>query len=193
VVQGINSEHQILCERLRNDDELAFELVFMKFKGRLFDFVRKSLPREEDVESIVQEVFIKIWQNRKQLDPQKSLDAFLFSIAKNEVFDHLRKLFNKRKYLDSLYHSMEKEDASTQKQLEYNELRQVVYDAIERLPERRREIFKLSRLQGKTYKEIAIELQISENTVDTQMRKSLHTLHNDLDQYLRLILLVFLP
>ena len=88
---------------------------------------------------------------------------------------------------------MEKEDASTQKQLEYNELRQVVYAAIERLPEKRREIFKLSRLQGKTYKEIAIELQISENTVDTQMRKSLHTLHNDLDQYLRLILLIFLP
>jgi len=191
-VRGINREHQILSERLRNDDELAFELVFMKFKGRLFDFVKKSLPREEDVEGIVQEVFIKIWQNRKQLDPQKSLDAFLFSIAKNEVFDHLRKLFNKRKYLDSLYHSMEKEDSSTQKQMEYNELRQVVYDAIERLPERRREIFKLSRLQGKTYKEIAIELQISENTVDTQMRKSLHTLHNYLDQYLRLILLVFL-
>jgi RNA polymerase sigma-70 factor (ECF subfamily) len=109
--------------------------------------------------------------NRLELDPSKSLSAFLFTIAKNEVFGHLRKLLVRRKYLEELKFSVEESSGGTELQVEYDELKKMVAGLISSMPEKRRRIFELSREEGLTYKEIARQLGISENTVDTQIRK----------------------
>lgn len=183
----LNNDKELL-HRIKNGDEVAFELVFHRYKGFLLDFVRKSLPKEEDAEGLVQEVFVKLWTNRHHIEPSKSLNAFLFTIARNQIYDRLRKLLSKRKYLEELYYSSRESDEQSEKQMEYDELKEIVDNLVEQLPEKRREIFVLSREEGLSYREIAIRLGISENTVDSQIRKALSYLKENLQQKITFIL-----
>jgi len=187
----LNKDADLLL-RIKNGDEVAFELVFYRYKGKLYDFIRRSLPADEDAESMVQEVFTKLWINRHQLDPAKSLNGFLYRIARNELFGHLRKVLVRRKHLEELSFSLERSTDTTECQIEYKELKTLVAQLVATMPEKRREIFKLSREDGLSYKQIASQLGISENTVDSQIRKALDYLKENLRKKLSLILF-FLP
>ncbi len=173
---------------MKEGDEVAFELVFYRYKGKLNDFIRHSLPAGEDAESMVQEIFTKLWINRHLLDPDKSLNAFLYRIARNEIFGHLRKVLVRRKYLEELSFSLEGSSETTQRQIEYKELKTLVAQLVGAMPEKRRQVFLLSREEGLSYKEIATQLGISENTVDSQIRKALDYLKENLRKKLLLIL-----
>ena len=187
----INKDEDLLL-RIRKGDEVAFELVFYRYKGKLYDFIRRSLPANEDAESMVQEIFVRLWSNREQLDPAKSLNAFIYTMARNEIFGHLRKLLVRRRYLEELGFSLNESSETTDWQLEYNELTSVVAQLVSSMPEKRREIYVLSRNEGLSYKEIASQLGISENTVDSQIRKALTYLKENLRRKMSL-LLFFLP
>ena len=158
----------------------------------MYDFIRRSLPASEDAESMVQEIFVRLWSNREQLDPAKSLNAFIYTMARNEIFGHLRKLLVRRRYLEELSFSLNESSETTDRQLEYNELTSVVAQLVSSMPEKRREIYVLSRNEGLSYKEIASQLGISENTVDSQIRKALTYLKENLRRKMSL-LLFFLP
>jgi len=186
-----NKDEDLLL-RIRKGDEVAFELVFYRYKGKLYDFIRRSLPASEDAESMVQEIFVRLWSNREQLDPAKSLNAFIYTMARNEIFGHLRKLLVRRRYLEELSFSLNESSETTDRQLEYNELTSVVAQLVSSMPEKRREIYVLSRNEGLSYKEIASQLGISENTVDSQIRKALTYLKENLRRKMSL-LLFFLP
>jgi RNA polymerase sigma-70 factor, ECF subfamily len=181
-----------LLQRIKDGDEVAFELLFYKYKGKLYDFVKHSLSVNEDSESIVQEIFVRLWINRSQLDPTKSLNAYLYTMARNEVFGHLRKLLVRRKYLEELNFSLKESSETSDWQIEYEELKSMVARLIGMMPEKRREIFVLSRSEGLSYKEIAGQLGISENTVDSQIRKALAFLKENLRNRLQIILF-FVP
>jgi len=188
----LNNEENLLS-RVRLGDEIAFELVFHRYKGKLYDFIRRSLPADGDAESMVQEIFMKLWINRHQLDPGKSLNAFLYTIARNELFGHLRKMLVRRKHLEELNFSMETSSETTQRQIDYEELKALVSELVGSMPEKRKEVFLLSRNEGLSYKEIAARLGISENTVDSQIRKALDYLKENLRKKLSLILLFLCP
>lgn len=187
----LNSDKELLL-RIKNGDKVAFELVFYRYRGKLYDFIRHSLPVDEDAESIVQEIFTKIWADRHKLDPSKSLNAFLYTIARNEIFGHLRKLLVRRKHLEKLNSSLKESAETPDKQFEYAELYVLVSKLIEAMPEKRRKIFVLSRDEGLSYREIATQLGISENTVDSQIRKALAYLKENLRKKMSLIL-IFMP
>ena len=171
---------------------MAFELVFYRYKGKLYDFIRRSLPANEDAESLVQEIFTKLWVNRLNLDSSKSLNAFLYTLARNELFGQLRKILVRRKYLEELSFSLSESSVNDGQSYEYDELRSIVSLLVSSLPEKRREIYILSRHEGMSYKQIAEQLGISENTVDSQLRKALSFLKENLKRKLSLILF-FLP
>lgn len=187
----LNSDENLLL-RIRNGDEVAFELVFYRYKGKLYDFIRRSLPANEDAESLVQEIFTKLWVNRLNLDSSKSLNAFLYTLARNELFGQLRKILVRRKYLEELSFSLSESSVNDGQSYEYDELRSIVSLLVSSLPEKRREIYILSRHEGMSYKQIAEQLGISENTVDSQLRKALSFLKENLKRKLSLILF-FLP
>lgn len=153
--------------------------------------MRRSLPADQDAESMVQDIFTKLWINRYQLDPTKSLNAFLYTIARNEIYGQLRKLLVRRKYLEELSFSVPNSGASTEQQIEYNELIRLVTQLVNEMPEKRRVIYELSRNEGLSYKEIAQHLGISENTVDSQIRKALDYLKENLRKKMALFLLFF--
>jgi len=158
-------------------------------------FLLKVLPKSEDEESILQEIYLKFWSTRKLIQPDKNFEAYLFTIARNLVIDVMRKRLQKQKYLEELYLQLaegQKNSLDTNAAVEYSELEKKLFGLIDKLPEKRREIFVLSRIDGLTYKEIAGKLNISENTVDSQMRKALAFLNTEIKHFLSLALLLYI-
>lgn len=162
-----------LLERLKKGDKTAFEKVYNLFCNRIYNFIHLSILNNEDAEEIVQEVFIKIWDERINLDVDKSFKSFLYTIAKNKVNDHLRKVLQEKKYLESLIGEFSIADNDLEKIVDYRETQKVIRELVSMLPVRRREAFELSRFKNKSYREISKEMNISENTVDTHIRKAL--------------------
>ncbi|MDX9881904.1 MAG: RNA polymerase sigma-70 factor [Prolixibacteraceae bacterium] len=178
-----------LVARIKRGDEKAFELAFEQYKNYLYLFVCKALPAAEDAESIVQEIFINLWLSRDNLDKDKPLKPYLFTIAKNQIYDHLRKIYSKRKYLDSLFLNYSAKSGSTENEVEYWDFERFLMEKINQLPEKRRKIYVLSKLEGKSYREIAELLGISENTVDMQMRSANSAISKAIKNYLTQLIL----
>jgi len=188
IAQSTDSE---LVVRIKNGDEVAFELVFYKYKGKLYDFIRRSLSDEVDPEGIVQEIFVKIWVNRIELDPLQSFNSYIYTIARNEIYGHLRKQLTRKKYQEEMLHQLTDSANTTNRQIEYQELETILTKLINEMPEKRREIFRESRMEGLSYREISEKLHISENTVDTQIRKALGFLKKKLRNYYSILIFTF--
>jgi len=177
-----NNEIEIL-RQLRKGDEKAFEILFYQYKKRVKGFVHKMLPPNISSEEIVQEIFIKVWLNRLKIDPSKNFASFIFVISKNQVLDELKAAINKKliftgnQIIEEV--SAVQSNESTEEEMETN-----LAEILQKLPQRRRQIFSLSRFEGLTYKQIAAKLNITENTVDTQIRKSLQFLRQELNNFL---------
>jgi RNA polymerase sigma-70 factor (ECF subfamily) len=151
-------------------------------------FAREYVPVEEDAENIVQDIFVMLWEKREVLEIKVSLAPWLFTLVKNRCLDFLRhetagKEFAKeyeakRIALEQLDYAFSSDE----------ELEEILATAINSLPERCRKIFIKSRVEGKKYKEIAAELEISINTVENQMSIALKKLRISLKDYLPLLI-----
>jgi RNA polymerase sigma-70 factor, ECF subfamily len=186
---------QKIVEQFRAGNEIAFELIFHRTKGKLKGFLLKVLPSGEDTESILQEIYLKLWSHRKSIKAEQNFETYLYAISRNMVVDVMRKRFHKQKYLEELYcHIKEDNENSldTLATVEYSELERKIFELIKKLPEKRQIIFRLNKIDGLTYKEIAEKLNISENTVDSQMRQALAFLRTEMKHYLSLMLLLYL-
>ncbi|SHF88257.1 RNA polymerase sigma-70 factor, ECF subfamily [Mariniphaga anaerophila] len=185
-----------LVEKLRLGNEMAFELIFHRSKGKLKGFLTKVLPAGEDAESVLQEVYLKVWQNKRSIKTNKSFETYLFAIARNMVIDLMRKRYHQQKYLEELFYHLQKEEPAAEDtplaSVSYSALEKKVFESIEKLPPQRQKIFKLNRIDGLTYKEIAQKLDISENTVDSQMRSSLAFLRKEMKFFLNLLFFMYL-
>ena len=180
-----------LVKKLKDGDSFAFEVLFYKYRNKVKGFARKMVPSQIDPEETVQEVFIKLWLKKEMIDPDKDFQSYLFSIAKNLVLDHIKSAVNRKLYfVDEHFQqdilSDESLDGSIPIDFEDQMLR-----LIEQLPERRREIFRLSRFEGMTYKQIAERLNITENTVDSQIRNALAFLRKEFRKFEALAFLYF--
>jgi len=164
-----------LLERLKKGDERALEKFVHLNLPKVFNFSYSLLKSREEAEEVSQDVFIKFWNNREKLDLDLSVDNLLFRIAKNLTLNKIR---------DNLKHKNGAElsenllvENSTMEEVLFKEMETTLLRAIEGLPPRRKLIFKMSRLEGLTNKEISEELSISINTVEGQIRKAIKTLH----------------
>jgi len=162
-----------LVLRLKEGDSAAFEKLFCQYHQKVFNFALKMLHSKMEAEGVVQNTFVKIWENRSSLDETHSFHGYLFKIAQNDIYNHFRKRLNEKYYREYLLEYAEKLESSLEEKINLNELEVIVEEIMSNLPERRREIFLLSRNEGLTYKEIGLKLNITENTVDTQIRKAL--------------------
>jgi len=174
-----HQEQGLICQ-LKAGDKQAFNQLFYQYERKLYNFSCKLLHSQEDAEEIVQEVFLKIWQKREELKPEFSFNSFVITIAKNLIFNKIRKNVYERSYLASLEHS-DFIHNETDRQVVYSDLENISLQAIEQLPPKRKHIFKLSRESGMSNQEIAESLSISKSTVENQMNKCLKFLK----QYLK--------
>jgi RNA polymerase sigma-70 factor (family 1) len=174
-----------LAVRIKLGDEQAFELLFRRYYVRLCGFVNKFLKDPDQAHEIVQEVFVKIWEGREDIDPENCLQSYLFKIAQNLSLNRLKRIKTESRYLEIYkYIYIEHSDFSASESLFTRELENDIAGALEKLPGGCRKIFELSRKEGLKYREIAEILQISVKTVETQMSKALRIMRAELHEYL---------
>lgn len=175
-----------LIQRIQFGDKEAFSQLYQTYFFNLCEFAYRYVKMPSVCEELVQDLFLNIWMMREQWEPEGSIRPYLYKSIKNRAFDYLKHQKVERKYLD--WRKMEQELDSRQRTLslhqEEQELAEAIEDAIAQLPDRRQEIFLLSREDGLTYREIAEVLDISVKTVETQMGRSLKTLRKLLSEYL---------
>ncbi len=169
-----NKEQRELVQLLKKGDMTAFDAIYSQYCKRLFRFVLRYIKNEEDAEEIVQDVFVKLWVTRNNIDEHYSFESFLFTITYNATISLLRKKVNETKYVEYLRSIQQVSSAeSIIEDISYKELSNNIQSLLEQLTPRQREIFKLSREEGLSHAEIAERLNISTSTVKNHIVSTL--------------------
>lgn len=177
-----------LFEEMKRGKEYAFDFFFNYYYSGLCVYADKIFNFQEDeARDIVQDVFVKFWNDKEKLAIQYSIRSYLFVSVKNKCLDLLRK----RNSFAKIQEISTKHDTAVESYDHFvlSELESLFISSLEKLPERCREIFELSRMQGLKNREIAAQLNLSEKTVENQMTKALHILKEELKDYLPLLFL----
>jgi RNA polymerase sigma-70 factor (family 1) len=163
-----------LFRRISEGDEDAFRDIFHSYRKILYPVILSLVKIEADAREILQETFLKLWLKRETLTAVESPGGWLYSVASTEALMHLRK---EGRYLRRLQNAASTNATATaatnlndiHTQFDTKEVKALIAEAVEKLPARRREVFRMSRLEGYSRKEIAETLGISENTVRNQL------------------------
>ena len=170
--QKKNADYK-LVKSLKKGDLFAFDQLFSKYSKKLYYFAKGYLGSKEDAEGLIQEVFLLVWDKRKELKEHLSFNAFLYTVTYNAIRKYFRKKARAKKYLDKFLEDYDGKHNKTIADIEYNNLQELANKAIEKLPEKRKLIFQLSRHKGLTNMEIARKLNISKKTVENQIHTAL--------------------
>ncbi len=168
--------------RLRQGEQEAFAYLYKLYWAKVYHFARLYTASPHVAEEVVQEVFIKLWENREGLDEGQGLDGYLFIATRNQMFNLARDSFNREAYRTAVLEAME-ESYSIEEELDTADLRDYISQVVSRLPPRQQEVFCLSREQHLNYNEIALRLQISVKTVERHMGEALKFLRRNLRLY----------
>jgi len=185
---------QLIIEKVVLGDKKAFEELYYRYADKLYYFAFRFLKTREDAEGLTQDVFIKIWETRERLDPENSFNSYLFTIAKNTIFNLHRKKLNEFAYRDYLKQHFDELYSKTENDIMLAELNATINKCVEKFPPVRKKVFELSRKKGLSYKEISDELNISDKTIETHIRLALKTIREVLkaETFLSVILYIAL-
>lgn len=178
---------QRLVQRLHENDEAAFEDIYNLIHQKIYCFILRYIQDSSNARELTQRFFVRLWENRHRISAEKPLEAQAFVIARNLVIDELRKKAREKNFIEYFRSRLETVSTVTEETILYDDLQTHLEAVVESLPQRRREIFKLSRHQGLTYQEIARELSISPKTVEIQMSKALKVVRSKLSSFLHLL------
>jgi len=181
------NDFEILSGIIAGDDK-TFGLLFELYYSKLCAYTSSLVHDRNVAEDLVQDLFAEIWVNRKKLKVKTSFSAYLYRSAYNSCLDYLKHQKVRQKHWND---SMCQVPVSFNDSLVFSELLEKMGTCIEQLPEQCKKVFKLSRFENLKYREIAEILQISENSVDTQIRRALNKLKDELKDYLVTILIIF--
>lgn len=161
-----------LAGEIKKGSAAAFSRLFDKQKDVLFSYALKITRSRDLAEETVQEAFLKLWQHRSTIDPDRPVEAYLYRIARNHVFNLLKRATLDEQMKAEVFYSRAVADFAADEHLILSELQQARENAISCLPPRRQLIFKMSRKEGLSHQEIAERLGISRNTVKDQIVKA---------------------
>lgn len=197
-IQLENRQVEVVNLLMQHINKSDFSKVYSIYFPKLVRFAREFVSSTEDAENIIQDIFIYLWERQELLSTLSNLNAFLFTLVKNKCIDQLRlqKLLEDRK--EELKIILDKEiqlkiyalQQFDENALSNEDIENILNDAINSLPEKCREVFILSRMEGLKNKEIAERLNISAKTVENQMTTAIRKLKVELKDYLPLFLFI---
>ena len=156
--------------------EPAFAAVYEQYGEKVYRLAFKFLKDQAQSEEIVQETFIKLWLTKGQLNPQGNLWLYLFVIAKRLSINTLRQHSQSANAFEQLAVRVAEIHNVTEEQVIAHDLEEFTEKVLQKLPKQQQQVFKMSRREGLTHKEIAERLHISPNTVKNHMVEALKTL-----------------
>jgi RNA polymerase sigma-70 factor (ECF subfamily) len=162
-----------LVNRLRSGDIESFNLIYEKYAGKLYSFGLKYLKSTDESEELVQSVFVKLWENYRELKTDTSFKSYLFTIAYNDMCKIFRKRKYDRKFIDDILTSDFQFSYSLDENIDQKSILTQVQKIIDLLPERQRTIFIKSKFEGKSTREISEELGLTPGSIDNYISKSL--------------------
>ena len=179
-----------LMARVGSGDEAAFEELIERHQNAVIGTVAKMLGNSSDAEDIAQQVFIRLWKSAPRYQPTAKFTTFLFTIARNLVFNESRRRSRKKEYSideredDFHLQTPDPQNVSPDQGMLHAELQKSVDQAIASLPEKQRLAVILRRYEGMPYDEIARVLELSIPAVKSQLFRARNTLREALQSYL---------
>lgn len=181
-------ESEIL-KQIAEGDESAFRLLFDEHWQNIYGvayMLTKSVPMAEDM---VQEIFMKLWIKREQLPGVENFRDYLFIVARNHIFNELKKKSTDILFTNHLFEYFHDTKETPEKKLLQKETEQIIDQIVERLPQQQKIIYRLSHEEGLSRNEMADRLGIAPNTVRNHLAKALEMIRHKLQQSLSLLLL----
>ncbi len=183
----------VLVENLQKGSIDAFDLLYEKYSGKLYSFGLKYLRSTDEAEELVQSVFLKIWENHKILRKESSFKSYLFTIAYNDICKLFRKRNYNKKFIEETLYENNQHSTQSEESIDYQSVLARVRHIVDKLPEKQRKIFEMSRFEGKSTKEISEEIGLSPGTIDNYISKSLKFIRSRLyNENLAVVLSFFL-
>lgn len=167
-----------LFHQISLGDESAFEQIFELYKSRLISYLTVFTKSTEEAKELTQEIFLKVWMTRQDLAAIESPQGYLFVMARNKALDYLRKASLDSRMRAHLWRSIAEHQHTTEDQIFSNDSSRLVDEAIYKLSRQQQAVFRLSRIEGLSHDEIAVQLSISKNTVKNHIVASLKFIRN---------------
>ncbi|WP_091152360.1 RNA polymerase sigma-70 factor [Mucilaginibacter pineti] len=182
---------QELADSLRSGDQLAFKELYNRYWTVLLDTAYKRLDSTEAAEEVVQDLFVSLFIKRESLKITYSLDGYLKNALKYKIFDIFRSQYIHNKYVDNVLNQNGVLSLTPEHEMQVKELALKIDRATQKMPEKCREVFLMSRMENLSNKSIASKLSISVSTVEKHISKAMHILEKDFKEYHLEIALVF--
>lgn len=180
---------------LKGGDRDAFTHIYHSFGPKLYGFARKLVFDEEEAAEIVQEVFVKLWERKHFLDPQQHFDGYLYRMARNIVYNKARHQVHACAYKRYRASQESQTENETEHRMDYQDLNQALEETYAAFPPVRRQVFRMSRIEGMSNGEIAQALQTSNSNIENHLNKALRDIRIKLKSFkiIYLLLLSWLP
>jgi RNA polymerase sigma-70 factor (ECF subfamily) len=166
-------EENDLISQLKQGDSHAFTVLFNGYGRKLYRFAYGFLKSREEAEEVVQDAFVRLWENREKLDANGSLGGYLFRIAYRLVLNRIRQATREKQLAVHFPPQASPLQNTTEEEMASREMGQLVERAVATLPPKRKEIFQLSRHAQLSHQEIADQMNISKKTVEAQLTQAL--------------------
>ena len=170
---------QQLVSLLQGGSPFAFERLFENYSQKLYRFSFSYLKSETEAEEIVQDVFMKLWENRHHLKSDTSFQSYLFTIAFNAIRKHFNKKSRDENYAAGILEYLASENASIETNPDYESLVTKLEQLIGKMPDRRKKIFIKRKQEGISVSEIAKSMNISTKTVENQITDAMNFLKKE--------------
>lgn len=174
---------ELLLVELRNNDEQAFREIYQRYWKKLYHLACRKIESVEVVEELVQDVFLNLWE-RRATARINHLEAYLTTAIRYSVINHIKTLMVHDKFLD---HSLRYSSASvnaTDEQVDLDDLIIRMEIALNELPEKTRQVFRLNRIEYKSVKEVSSQLNLPQRTVEYHLHLAIRSLKVLLREFL---------
>lgn len=183
------AETKTIVNKFRAGDAAAFDAIYNMYSKKLYNFAYGLLKDSDSAGEIVQEVFVTLWEKRNQVDITLNFENYIFTITRNAIRKFFRKKSMENKVKDFLVQNSPEVVENTDTSIIYKELLELANKTIENLPPKRKTVYKLSRNESMSIKEIAERLNISTRTAENQLIRALKYLKEELQDLTMLTLL----
>ncbi|TCD01291.1 RNA polymerase sigma factor [Pedobacter psychroterrae] len=175
--QFLQNDHDLMV-RLKSGDREAFATLYKLYAEQIFRRLMRLVKQESIAEELLQDVFMRIWENLENIDLEKPFGAYLYRIAQNLVTDLFRRAAYEKQLLDYLIAGMTELYNPVEESEHKAEVKHLLQQAIDTLPTQRRKVYILCKLEGKSYVEVSQLLGISVSTISDHIVKASKTLKN---------------